>query len=305
MSNTTPKIFLTLLTCHGIITSSFTLDSKPKQDTGDDPRRSATAPEDEHCVTILPSWPDASIPEFDWAALTGNITTRGARSAKCGGGECACESGGQNLLLVDCSRAETPNILTHGLEDHLELSDRSSFKNIRNSSTSMQEVRLVIMGSELTALHSLGNTSITRAHFKYNPGLSYIADDALRPSTSTLIVLDLRNNNLSSPMDMNIQFERLQFLSLDDNDLETIPKWVSGTSSLVHLSLANNLIRGVTESALRGLHNLQFLNLHKNLLTSPPAHLQLPMLRSLVLQGNPITHVPQGNNSICVAYYSQ
>lgn len=227
------------------------------------------------CATILPEWPGASIPGSSWPSLSG--TPRGARSAKCGG-ECACESGATNLLLVDCSRAETPNILTQSL----------------GLSTPPQEVRLVIMGSELTALHSLGNNSVTRAHFKYNPGLSYIADEALKPSKDSLLVLDLRNNNLSNPLEMSFKFKQLQFLSLDDNSLESVPQWVSGTRSLVHLSLANNRISDLAVDALHNLPNLQFLNLHKNLLSTPPGNMQLTQLRSLVLQDNPITRLPPG-----------
>lgn len=249
------------------------------------------------CTHLLPSWPDAHIPGSTWPsprlAVQPNSSStkelpsvgesslpREARSAKCGGGQCACVAADHGLLLVDCSRAESTVILE---EEEILLPA---------STSPPSEVRLVIMGSELTALHSLGNTSITRIHFKYNPGLSHISSAALLPSTSTLLVLDLRNNNLTSPLNIDGSFERLQFLSLDDNALDTIPQWVSNTPSLVHLSLANNVINHLAVAALTTLPRLQFLNLHKNRLASPPANMRLPMLRSLVLQGNPITSLP-------------
>ncbi|XP_018021440.1 leucine-rich repeats and immunoglobulin-like domains protein 2 [Hyalella azteca] len=222
--------------------------------------------------------PGTEIDTLGWT-LSDATAARGSRSAAKCDDECSCETNKEGLFLIDCSRAINPDVLREGWSD---------------AEPGTSEVRLVIMGSELTALNSLGNISITRAHFKYNPSLSFIAETALLSSAESLLVLDLRNNNLTSPLNIEGDFMNLQFLSLDGNILETVPEWVNGCKSLLHLSLANNLITHVAPGTLNNLPNLQFLNLHKNMLTSPPGNLKLPSLRSLVLQANPITEMTPG-----------
>ncbi|KAF2353691.1 Leucine-rich repeat [Trinorchestia longiramus] len=232
------------------------------------------------CINEKNLFVGSSEAEGERWTVSDTAIARGSRSAAKCGEECACETNKEGLLLIDCSRAVNPDVLQ---KDWMEV-----------GSGEANEVRLVIMGSELTAINSLGNISITRAHFKYNPSLSFIDENALQQSTESLLVLDLRNNNLTSPLTINGFFKNLQFLSLDGNVLASVPQWVSGSQNLMHLSLANNLITHVASDDLSDLPNLQFLNLHKNKLVTPPENLQLPALRSLVLQANPIMQMPSG-----------
>ncbi|XP_045597696.2 leucine-rich repeat-containing G-protein coupled receptor 6 [Procambarus clarkii] len=193
------------------------------------------------------------------------------------------------MLLVDCSMAQA----TADVVQSFASSPPPSLAN-KNAT-----VRLVVMSSELPGLDddSFGNVSFTHVHIKYNHGLDHVAPDAFSASRSTLRVLDLRNNNLTTfPLANLRSFEQLQFLSVDDNGVSEVPDRVSELASLVHLSASNNRLHTLHPSALTSLPLLQFLDLHSNHLDYLPHQLAfLPALRSLIVWGNPITTLSPGS----------
>lgn len=198
-------------------------------------------------------------------------------------------SGGSGSLVVDCSMAQIPQDVAQGFAQSPPPQRKYSI------------VRLVVMSSELPGLddHSFGNVSFTHVHVKYNHGLGRVSEDALGASRGTLRVLDLRNNNLTAfPLSATLRvFKKLQFLSLDDNEVRDVPASVSGLGSLVHLSASNNLLQELHPSALTSMPALRFLDLHSNRLTYlPPQLAYLTALRSLILWGNPIASLPHGKS---------
>ena len=201
-------------------------------------------------------------------------------------GVCICTLSSPMVLIVDCSRA--------GIEPDL-------FELLRNHKFPVPEggeVRVVIMSSELVFLNNgiFSTLGLTQMHVKYNHGLSIISRSVFNASSSSLRVLDLRNNNLTHfPLGTLNGLENLEFLSLDDNKISLIPEWMSNVTSLIHLSLANNKIASISEGGLTKLENLRFLDLHNNELRTLPAPLShLSNLRTLIIWGNPIISLPSG-----------
>ncbi|KAK7085496.1 hypothetical protein SK128_025254, partial [Halocaridina rubra] len=227
--------------------------------------------------------------QVPWSGSTqkGWVNNREGRSSSVCGPPCVCVIESSGATLVDCSMALDPKTVVQGFA-----SAPPPPPQVKNSI-----VRLVVMSSELPALDddSFGNVSFTHVHVKYNHGLGRVSADALRASRSSLKVLDLKNNNLTTFTQVSLKsFQELQFLSVDDNAISVVPDRVSGLASLVHLSASNNRLSSLEPLAFTSMPNLQFLDLHSNNLTSIPDQLALlPALRSLVLWGNPITTIPQ------------
>ncbi|CAL4171624.1 unnamed protein product, partial [Meganyctiphanes norvegica] len=188
-------------------------------------------------------------------------------------------------LLVDCSMALAPETIYQGFAAAPPLVPPPG-----------AITRLVIMSSELTYMQedSFANVSFSHIHIKYNHALASLTPDALRSSESSLRVLDLRNNNLTEVVLPLAAFKELQFLSLEANGLHEAAA-VALMPSLLHLSLANNILHHMPSHALTGLPELQFLDLHSNRLqVVPPQIANLHNLRSLLLAGNPITTLHAG-----------
>lgn len=227
-----------------------------------------------------------------WSESGRRSGARGGRGASVCGRPCVCVGEGSGLLLVDCSMAQASQAVVQG------------FATAPPPPPSRKDsiVRLVIMSSELPGLYddSFGNVSFTHVHVKYNHGLGLVEEHAFQASRTSLRVLDLRNNNFTTfPLPDLKSFKQLQFLSVDDNDVSVVPGRVSSLASLVHLSASNNRLHILEPSALTSLPSLQFLDLHSNRLAYLPVQLAfLPALRSLVLWGNPITTLPQGNQHL-------
>ena len=84
---------------------------------------------------------------------------------------------------------------------------------------------------------------------------------------TSLVTLDLSDNQLTGLPDALLQLDHLTDLNLSGNQLGTIPPEIGGLTSLVILDLSDNRLTGLP-SELRQLRQLDSLDLSSNQLTA-------------------------------------
>ena len=108
---------------------------------------------------------------------------------------------------------------------------------------------------------------------------------------TSLRTLDLSNNQFFANYSTALaNLKNLEWLSLQNNQIDAFPAELSQLKNLVHLNVSDNKISGGFESLLI-LKNLQQIYLDKNLISGnfPSALLQLEKLQMLSLTGNKIS----------------
>lgn len=113
---------------------------------------------------------------------------------------------------------------------------------------------------------------------------------------NTVKSLDISNNLFSNNYSAALSnLKNLEWLSLENNQINTFPSELSQLTKLVHLNFGRNTISGGT-STLLSLSGLQQLFLNNNLFSGdfPADLLQLPQLQMLSLSSNQLSgNIPQ------------
>ncbi|KAL3200260.1 hypothetical protein MRX96_043523 [Rhipicephalus microplus] len=107
--------------------------------------------------------------------------------------------------------------------------------------------------------------------------------------------LHLDGNNLRYLPLVSESLPNLQFLSLSENKIASIPSNAfKGNIELTKINLTDNIISGISKGAFRGLPSLKALDLTENLLSSINSSItdDLGTLQSLSLDGNNLTFIP-------------
>ncbi|XP_076901908.1 uncharacterized protein LOC143556492 [Bidens hawaiensis] len=112
-------------------------------------------------------------------------------------------------------------------------------------------------------------------------------------SLTNLTHLDLKQNNISGPIPVEIQyFTKLVFLDLSRNLLSgKIPQEIGNMNKLIIIRLAHNLLMGPVPGSLGNLSRLETLDVHENVLSGvvPQELGKLEFLTRLSLSHNELT----------------
>ncbi|DBB02073.1 TPA: hypothetical protein ACH3X1_000645 [Trebouxia sp. C0004] len=112
-------------------------------------------------------------------------------------------------------------------------------------------------------------------------------------SFTSLTVLNVAKNNLSSVPSEIGQLTSLIKLNLSSNDITVVSAGIGKLGKLLDLDLGRNKLQAVP-TALGSLLSLKYLNLMNNSLTAVPSELgNLSALYRLGLKGNQLTHLPE------------
>lgn len=126
----------------------------------------------------------------------------------------------------------------------------------------------------------------------------HLATMAETPERQLSVTKVLLNSNILETIPVSLfDLKNLAEVDLSNNVLCSIPDAIGTLTNLTHLVLRNNVLTDNDfPKDLSGLaHNLKYLNLSGNNLTSiPPPILQLTGLRDLFIGGNQIEEVPPG-----------
>ncbi|KAK2143594.1 hypothetical protein LSH36_827g00044 [Paralvinella palmiformis] len=132
---------------------------------------------------------------------------------------------------------------------------------------------------------SLLRSSLTELHLGFNRLTSL---DPLIGELTKLLMLDIRNNQISNLPDSLVNLQDLRELVISFNRFQELPKVVYNMSSLEILLASDNQIQDVDPDGVRGLSRLSSLNLQNNEIMHVPPELGLcTQLRALQLEGNP------------------
>ena len=105
--------------------------------------------------------------------------------------------------------------------------------------------------------------------------------------------LNLSDNQLTTLPDFLSKFVQLQSLSLGNNELTKLPNWIGNLKNLEKLSLIDNQLTSIPETLIN-LTQLKILGLFSNKLTSfPNISNQLQSLEDLYLDDNQISKLPE------------